>query len=89
MKHKRGTASEADLRQIVDDPIKRSIYHEVMSAITQLAATKIDAATRHLRSSAGGIARKKKISPKRRKEIAKKAVEARWNKRKERPLKQP
>lgn len=41
-------------------------------------ADKLDASTRKRVSRAGGLARSKKLSPKRRAEIARAAAEARW-----------
>ena len=68
--------------QIVNDPKKRAVFSEVLSALVTRGARGIDPAVKKSRAIAGGKARAKMLSPEERKAISEKGTIARWGKKK-------
>ena len=77
------TAADEELENIVNDPKKRAVFREVLSAIIKRGAIGINPETKKARAKAGGEARAKKLSPEKRTEIAARGARARWEKKKD------
>ena len=73
--------TDEEIDQIVNDPKKRAIFHEVMSALMKRGARGIDEAVRTARAKAGGTARANTLSEEEKREIGRKGAEKRWGKK--------
>ena len=69
------------LKQLVPDPLERSIFRKVMKILGQRSTMNLTTDQIDSRNRAGGLARKAKLTPEERQEIGRKGAEKRWGKK--------